>query len=124
MGTTARYAVSQLLETPHLRGWAGLIPWATLLVNVCGAFLLGLLLERLARTGPETPRQQMARLTLGTGVLGGFTTYSALALEVHDLLGGAEFAAALGYGLGSVCAGLLAAAAGVALGAWGSRGAR
>ncbi|USQ79940.1 CrcB family protein [Ornithinimicrobium faecis] len=115
LGTTGRYAVTHLIGTTHL------IPWATLLVNVVGAFLLGLLLERLSRAGPETPARQVVRLGLGTGVLGGFTTYSALALELHDLLAAAEVAAAVAYGVGSVCAGLVACAGGIALGARGDR---
>nr|WP_281497204.1 CrcB family protein [Ornithinimicrobium sp. F0845] len=113
LGTSGRYAVSLLLGAGHHA------PWATLAVNVTGAFLLGLLLERLASAGPETPRRRLARLALGTGLLGGFTTYSALALELHQLLETAEIAAAVLYGLGTVCAGLLACAAGVALGARG-----
>lgn len=114
LGTTARYAVTHLVGTGHL------LPWATLVVNVSGAFLLGLLLERLSRAGPETPRRRRVRLGLGTGLLGGFTTYSALALEVHDLVGSAQAAAAIGYGVGSVLAGLAACAAGVALAARGA----
>lgn len=89
---------------------------------MCGAFLLGLLLERLSRTGPETPRTRLLRLGLGTGVLGGFTTYSALALELHDLLAAAEVGAATVYGVGSVCAGLVACGFGVLLGARGAPG--
>lgn len=111
LGTTGRYAVSLLLGTAHL------LPWATLAVNLTGAFLLGLLLERLARAGAETPRRRLVRLALGTGLLGGLTTYSSLALEVTDLLGAGRPGAAVAYGLGSVCAGLLACAAGVAAGA-------
>jgi len=114
LGTTGRYAVSLLVGTGHL------VPWATLVVNVCGAFLLGLLLERLARAGAETPRRRLVRLALGTGLLGGFTTYSALALEVQDLLSAHQIGTAVLYGVGTVCAGLLACAAGVALGARGS----
>lgn len=121
IGTTARYAVTHLIGSRHLTGTAPLIPWATLLVNVVGAFLLGLLLERLSRAGAETPARQVVRLGLGTGLLGGFTTYSALALELHDLLAGADIAAAVAYGIGSVCAGLVACAAGIWLGARGDR---
>lgn len=120
LGTTGRYAVTHLIGTPQ-GGTAHLISWATLLVNLVGAFLLGLLLERLSRAGAETPARQLARLGLGTGVLGGFTTYSALALELHDLLAATEVVAAVAYGVGSVCAGLVACAGGVALGARGDR---
>ncbi|QDO86966.1 CrcB family protein [Ornithinimicrobium ciconiae] len=115
LGTLSRYAVTQAVPATHQ------IPWATLMVNLSGAFLLGLLLERLARTGPETPARRLARLGLGTGLLGGFTTYSALALEVHDLVGTGHLGLALGYGIGSVCAGLVSCAAGVVLGARGVR---
>lgn len=107
VGTAIRYAVTHLIPATHL------IPWATACVNVIGAFLLGLLLERLARSGGETPRRTLARLGLGTGLLGGLTTYSALALEVQDLLARGEVSAGLGYGLGSVSAGLLAAVLGI-----------
>lgn len=92
------------------------IPWATLIVNVAGAFLLGLLLEALLHAGAETSRIRLARLALGTGVLGGFTTYSALALELHELLADGRFATAVGYGLGSVSAGLLACVLGIVAG--------
>lgn len=113
LGTLTRYGLTHLVPaTFH-------IPWATLLVNLCGAFLLGLLLERLARKGAETARRCLVRLGLGTGVLGGFTTYSALALEVHHLAAIGQAGWAVGYGVGSVAAGLLACAAGVALGAGG-----
>lgn len=115
VGTLGRYAVSQLTGTTHL------LPWATLVVNVVGAFLLGLLLEALARAGAETALTRLLRLGLGTGMLGGFTTYSALALEVTDLMAGDHLVAGLSYGLGSVLAGLLACAAGIVLGGGGAR---
>jgi CrcB protein len=63
-----------------------LFPVATFVVNVLGAFALGYLLEALARQGRETVRRRKIRLGIGTGVLGGFTTYSALALETQQLL--------------------------------------
>lgn len=111
LGTLARYAVAHLIPSTHQ------IPWATLVVNLLGAFALGLFLERLARAGAENPRRRLVRLGVGTGFLGGFTTYSALALEVHDLLADGALATALAYGIGSVAAGLVACAAGVVLGA-------
>lgn len=109
LGTTSRYAATHLIPTTHD------LPWATLVVNLVGAFLLGLLLETLAGTDAETPRGQLARLGLGTGLLGGFTTYSALALDVIELLADGQFGHALGYGAGSVSAGLLACLAGIVL---------
>jgi CrcB protein len=63
-----------------------LFPVGTFVVNVVGAFALGYLLEALARRGRETVRRRKIRIGIGTGVLGGFTTYSALAVETQQLL--------------------------------------
>ena len=63
-------------------GW----PWATFMINLAGAFILGALLEGLARSGGDTGWRQRVRLFAGTGFCGAFTTYSTLALEV-SLLG-------------------------------------
>ncbi len=93
------------------------IPLATFLVNVLGALALGVLLERLARAGPDTGRRRFVRLALGAGALGGFTTYSALALESVSLARDGLYALAVGYALGTVLAGTVAAFAGIALGA-------
>jgi len=115
LGTLARYGTAQLV--PAAGGW----PLATLTVNVVGSFLLGLLLEALARRGPEDARRAALRLGLGTGFCGGFTTFSSLAVEVDGLLRDGTPATALAYGAGSVVAGLLAALAGVLVAASASR---
>lgn len=96
-------------------------PTATFVTNVLGAFALGLLLELLARLGPDQGGRRLLRLGIGTGVLGAFTTYSTLAVEVTVL--GRDGHAGLGalYGLGSAAAGFLAAAAGIAAAAVGNR---
>jgi CrcB protein len=109
LGSLARYGVA--LALPARAGW----PLGTLTVNLAGSFLLGLLLEALSLAGDETPRRRWLRLTLGTGLLGGFTTYSAFALELRGLLAGGQAGVALGYGVGSVVGGLAACLAGVAL---------
>lgn len=112
VGTGVRYGVSLLAPTPQ-QGW----PTATFAVNLAGAFLLGVVLEGLARRGPDEGRRRRARLLIGTGFCGALTTYSTLAVEV-DLLarhGARETAGA--YAVVSVFAGLLAAAAGVAVAA-------
>ena len=62
------------------------IPVATLGINVLGAFLLGALLETLARRGPDVGGRRKLRLLLGTGALGGFTTYSSLATDTSLLI--------------------------------------
>ncbi|AEE45366.1 camphor resistance protein CrcB [Cellulomonas fimi] len=111
VGTVARYGLAQLL--PPGDG----VPWATLTANVVGAFLLGLLLEALARSGPDVGRRRLARLGLGTGVLGGFTTYSAFAVELDARLRDGHALLALGYAAGSIALGLAACALGVVVGA-------
>lgn len=88
---------------------------AVLLPNLVGALALGVLVEALA-AGPPTLRRVRARLLVGTGFLGSFTTYSALAVgTVVTALGGRADLAAL-YAVGTVVLGLVATGAGVALG--------
>ncbi len=109
-GSLARYGVAQAF--PPRGGW----PVATLAVNLVGAFCLGLLLETLASGGPETRRGLRLRLALGTGVLGGFTTFSSLAIEVERLWADGRVALGLAYGLLSLVAGAALAGAGSAVG--------
>lgn len=84
-------------------------------INVAGAFLLGLLLETLAQRGPDAGRRRAARLLLGTGLLGGFTTYSALAVDSATLVGDGHIAAGLAYATLSVLAGAVASFVGIVL---------
>lgn len=117
-GTAAREGLS--LALPRV----GDIPWAIFTVNILGAFLLGLLLDSLARSGPDEGRRRRIRIMVGTGFMGGFTTYSTLAADTAGLLGagasgavgaGAGLAGAgLAYGLGTVLIGALATWAGIA----------
>ncbi|WP_460869062.1 fluoride efflux transporter FluC [Rhodococcus aerolatus] len=109
VGSLARHGLSLALPTGG-SGW----PTGTFAVNAVGAFLLGALLEALARRGEEGPRARALRLLAGTGFLGGFTTYSSLTDEVDLLLAReGSLGVALGYGLGSVVVGFVAALLGV-----------
>ncbi|WP_344102945.1 CrcB family protein [Myceligenerans crystallogenes] len=113
LGSAGRYGVELLLpDAAATGGW----PLATLTVNLLGAFALGFGLEMLARLGRETPRRRNVRLAGGTGFLGGFTTYSALALEGQQLLSGGAAAVAAGYLLVTLVAGVACCVAGVVLG--------
>ena len=114
-GGTVGTAVRELLaiSVPPVAGVAVVIVG----INVFGAFLLGLLLETLARSGPDDGRRRQLRLLLGTGVLGGFTTYSALATDTSLLLADDRVGTALLYALGTVIVGAITAWAGIACGA-------
>jgi CrcB protein len=111
-GGAAGAVTRHLLVDVAALGWAG-----TLAVNILGAFLLGLLLERLVRGGTDAARHRRWRLLLGTGALGGFTTYSGVAVEVLARLDDGQWLGAAGYGLLTVAAGMASCGAGVLLGA-------
>lgn len=93
------------------------VPWITGAINIGGAFLLGFLLGLLPRLGPDTGGRRVLRLFAGTGMLGGFTTYSALATDAASLTSDGLPLAGLGYALVSVIVGVLAAAAGMRMAA-------
>jgi fluoride exporter len=102
VGTAARAALL-LIDTP---GWQ---PLAVPVVNVAGGFALGLLTGVLSRRA-ATPASQNLRQLLGTGVLGGFTTYSTFAVQAVD-------GAGIALTVGTALVGLAAALAGLLLGA-------
>jgi CrcB protein len=110
-GGTVGTAVRELLviTVPPAAGVAGVIVG----INVGGAFLLGLLLETLTGRGRDEGRRRQVRLLLGTGLLGGFTTYSALATDTSLLLAENRLGLALLYALGTVLLGALASWAGI-----------
>lgn len=99
LGTAARLGLGLLV--PDQGGF----PLAVLLANVLGALLIGVVAARL-------PASAELRLLLGTGVLGGFTTYSAFMTGTLALWETAPLVAA-GYAAGSLLLGLAAAVAGL-----------
>ncbi|WP_440709295.1 fluoride efflux transporter FluC [Herbiconiux sp. YIM B11900] len=111
IGTAARAAIA-LAVSP-----IGQFPVAIFGINVVGAFVLGVLLQALALRGPDTGVRHTLRLFVGTGVLGGFTTYSALSADSAELLTDGGLGLALVYGVATVVVGALASAAGILLGA-------
>jgi CrcB protein len=111
LGSLARWGAGLALPT----GPDG-FPWTTLGINVLGSLLIGALIALVADAGTgRRAAHPLARPFLGTGVLGGFTTFSGYAVEGQQLLLGARYAAAAGYLLGTAGAALLAAWAGLAL---------
>ena len=113
LGALARWAV-----TLGLPRWSGEWPWATVTVNLLGCLLIGLLLAVLSARRPDDVH---LRAFLGAGVLGGFTTFSAFAVEVADLLRAGVPVVAIGYVAVSVLGGLLGVAAGLRIGATAAR---
>jgi CrcB protein len=90
-------------------------PWGTLGVNVIGCFIMGVLVEVMAR---RWSADQAMRALLTTGFLGGFTTFSTFSLDFAVLVGrGAQLSAAL-YVVASVALSLLAVFAGLILFRW------
>jgi fluoride exporter len=108
VGSAARYGVNV---------WSGRVlgaefPWHTFIVNVAGCFAMGALVSLMAlklNVGPEI------RAFLTTGILGGFTTFSAFSLDFALLVERKTYGAAVAYGAGSVALSLIAVFAGMYL---------
>lgn len=90
-------------------------PFTTFAINALGSFLLGFLLTWLARTGPDAGWRRLIRLGVGTGVIGGFTTYSSFAVASARLLTTGAATLALTYMLASLVVGIALALTGIGL---------
>jgi CrcB protein len=108
IGGALRHAVN--VGAARLFGYG--FPLGTLIVNIAGSFLIGLLAGYFAfRPGID----QHLRLFLTTGILGGFTTFSAFSLDTALLVERHAYALAAGYAVGSVAVSLLALFLGLSL---------
>lgn len=106
-GTLARWVVFEALPEAG-PGWG----WATLIVNITGALAMGVLVAWLA-TRVASP---LLRPFAAVGVLGGYTTYSTFALDVHATSTGEGVASALGYVAATLALGIGACVVGLVLG--------
>jgi CrcB protein len=97
IGALARVGLSEAL--PH---GAGAWPWATFVVNLVGAALLGWFVTRL---GERLPPSTYRRPFLGTGVCGALTTFSTLQLELFTMLEGGYVGLAAGYAAATLAGG-------------------
>lgn len=107
VGALGRWSLAEAL--PHQPDG---LPWATVLANVSGCFAIGVLLVVLAE---RRPHSRLLRPLLGTGVLGGYTTFSTYALDTRDLLAAGRPALAAAYLVGTLLIGLLAVVAAIRL---------
>lgn len=104
-GAMARYGISLMMQR-YSATW----PLGTLVVNLAGCFLIGLLMECSARTGALPPE---LRLLLATGFCGGFTTMSSFVYEIAQLVRAHEYLHAGWYGAATIGGSCLAFAAGL-----------
>ena len=106
LGALARVGLAE--AAPHgAGGW----PWATFAVNMAGALLLGCFVARLR----DHPEDSLAHPFLTTGVCGTLTTFSAVQLELFELVGAGYLGLAVAYAAATLAAGFLFVRLGIAL---------
>ena len=108
IGSGARH----LVNIGMARAFGLTYPWWTLTVNIVGSFLMGFLVDMITRRFGGSVEM---RTFLATGILGGFTTFSAFSLDIMSLFDRNGSASALIYIIASVAISLAALYAGVAL---------
>lgn len=109
LGAATRYLLT--LSVPPVGG----VPLITFLINVTGAFVLGWLLQALALRGPDEGGRRDLRLFVGTGILGGYTTYSSLAVDTDGLIAAQSVGLSILYAVATIVVGAAASVAGIAL---------
>ena len=109
LGGVARYGVSRGWPTSAPYGF----PWSTLIVNLTGAFALAVLVVAVVRRWHSV---NWPRRLLGTGFLGAWTTFSAVAVSTDQLLAHGHAGTAVVYVVASLLGGTACAAAGMAAG--------
>lgn len=107
LGAVARFGVGLLLPHP-----SGTFPLGTLLVNVLGGLLIGVLIVEVSEHRHAHP---LVRPFFVTGVLGGFTTFSTYAVDAQQLLAAGRLATAGAYLAGTLLAAVAATVLGLAL---------
>lgn len=114
LGALARWGIGLAWPTPH-----GGFPAATLLINVVGCLLMGVVVVHVTEVREAHP---LVRPFLAVGVLGGFTTFSTFAVDAQQLLTGRHLGTAYGYLAATVLGSVGAAALGLALARATARG--
>lgn len=105
IGATARYLLGGWIQ-----GWVGSsFPWGTLVINVSGSLIIGLVLGLVDRGALSS----QARLLLAVGVLGGYTTFSTFSYEGLQMVQSGNYGSLLVYEATHLGLGLLAASLGL-----------
>ena len=105
LGASARYGVA--LALPHgPNDW----PWSTLLINVMGCLLIGVLMVLVLEVWVA---HRLVRPFLGVGILGGYTTFSTYAVEAQQLIAAGRAGLALAYMVATVIAAVVAVQVGI-----------
>lgn len=105
LGSVARYGLD--VAWPHP---PGMFPWVTLLINLVGCALLGVVMETLATVSAP---HRLLRPFLGVGLLGGFTTFSMYSVQTQELLAAGRPAIAVVYVAATLVGALVAVGAGI-----------
>lgn len=108
VGANLRYAISLWAA----QQWGMSFPYGTMLINVAGSLLIGLVIAVLTT---RFPQYTLWRPLLVTGLLGGFTTFSTFSYETYALLVSGSWLGAMLNIIGSVGAGLVAVVLGIGL---------
>jgi CrcB protein len=108
LGATLRHVINMTC----VRCMGAAFPWGTFIINITGSTVMGLIAGYLAYKGEAS---QPWRLFLMTGILGGYTTFSAFSLDTAVLYERGELGLALAYVLGSVVLSIAGLFAGLAL---------
>lgn len=122
IGASARWGLSEVIATPRDQ-W----PLPTFIINLTGAFILGLVIEFATAYAPDPGASTFARRLrpfVVTGILGGYTTFSTYMVEAHGLVLEGRSAMAGLYIFGSMIAGVLCVVIGMGLGKALFRGSR
>lgn len=114
IGGAVGASLRHLVNLAALRVVGAGFPWGTFAVNVVGSLAMGVFIELLAR---RFNASNELRLFVATGILGGFTTFSAFSLDFAVLWQRGEILPAFGYALGSVIISIIA----LFLGLWLAR---
>jgi fluoride exporter len=109
VGTLARYGLGGLIQERT----SGVFPWGTVVVNLLGCLLFGIVWSSLTERWPGSGETRMIILV---GFMGAFTTFSTFMFETAQLLGDREWLPAVGYFTIHNVGGLVALMAGLAVG--------